>query len=89
MSWLEYRVVQADRRVGQGGCCTEQNRSLLPCKDEVLGLFQERRGLRIIELPLKVMLCFVVEGIVAKGGGGVSGGKLTARLFLRLAYHTR
>ena len=44
---------------------------------------------RIIELPLKVMPCFVVEGIVAKGRGRVSRGKLTARLFLRPAYHAR
>jgi len=53
VSWLEYRVVQADQRVGHGGLKLARCRAWRPLQASVLHRFEELRGLKLPWLPLK------------------------------------
>ena len=89
MSWLEYRVAQANRRAGGKELYNQHRRSQLPYVSLDFYRLGELGGPEVIVLRLNVLSYWVVEKIRVECGNGATHEKCCARLSVALAYHAR
>jgi len=89
VSWLEYRVAQADWRAGRRELYNQYRRSQLPYVSLDFYRLGELRGPEVIVLRLNVLSYWVVEKIRVKCGNSATREKCCARLSVALAYHAR